>query len=174
MSEDIEKNFGSRGRKNAVLKIVSVVLMLVWMSVIFAYSAKNAATSTQESKRLGRMLGRLVVSDWNEWSPEQQDEFASRWDHPVRKAAHFTEYTILGILIMNTFLAWKTKKGRAVLLSFVSGTFYAATDEFHQTFVPGRAGKISDVGIDACGVLAGTLIFLGLYILHKKIRGQAD
>lgn len=37
-------------------------------------------------------------------------------------------------------------------------TAYAATDEFHQIFVPGRAGMVTDVMIDSSGALAGILL----------------
>ena len=38
--------------------------------------------------------------------------------------------------------------------------FYATTDEFHQLFVPGRTGRLLDIGIDSCGALLGSLILL--------------
>ena len=42
----------------------------------------------------------------------------------------------------------------------ISAIFYANTDEFHQLFVPGRTGRLLDIGIDSCGALLGSLILL--------------
>jgi VanZ family protein len=71
------------------------------------------------------------------------------WDLFLRKAAHVTEYAILGALLLRAL-------GRADA-AFALGVLYAATDELHQHFVPGRAGKPLDIAIDACGVAAGVL-----------------
>jgi VanZ family protein len=71
------------------------------------------------------------------------------WDLFLRKVAHVTEYAVLGALL-----------ARALndLGAFAAGVAYAATDEIHQTFVAGRAGRVGDVAIDAVGVLLGILV----------------
>lgn len=92
------------------------------------------------------------------------------WQNLItRKAAHFLEYAVLSVLfyraVRRTTMVSKTK---ALFLSFFLTIFYAATDEYHQTFVNGRTGKFSDIGIDAIGVFSGTFFcwqvkkFLGL------------
>ena len=105
---------------------------------------------------------------YREWSTEEQIKFAETIDHPVRKAAHATEYTILGILL---FMACRDSFEMNLKASFRTafsvGTVYAATDEFHQLFVSGRAGMISDVLLDSMGVLLGCL---GIYALHRVFR----
>ena len=73
-------------------------------------------------------------------------------------------------MLLIAFFAWGFKGWHAFLLALAAGIIYAATDEFHQTFVPGRAGRISDVCIDTCGVLIGAFAFLGIYILIKKCK----
>jgi VanZ family protein len=69
------------------------------------------------------------------------------WDTVLRKGAHMTEYAILAVLLMRATgsYAW----------AFALAAAYAATDEFHQTFVHGRHGSPIDVGIDAVGTLIG-------------------
>ena len=44
------------------------------------------------------------------------------------------------------------------LAAWLIGTAYAVTDEFHQSFVPGRSCELRDVMIDSCGVLTGVLL----------------
>jgi VanZ family protein len=51
---------------------------------------------------------------------------------------------------------------------FFTGVLYAVSDEIHQLFVPGRAGQIRDVLIDACGV------FVGIIIANRLLRRSAE
>ena len=67
-----------------------------------------------------------------------------------RKLIHFAEYALL------TFLWWRalvtvTSPGRAALFAFLLASGYAATDEYHQTFVDGRHGSPVDWAIDSAG-----------------------
>jgi VanZ family protein len=67
-----------------------------------------------------------------------------------RKLIHFAEYALL------TFLWWRAlvtlmSPGRAALLAFALASAYAATDEYHQTFVEGRHGSPIDWAIDSAG-----------------------
>lgn len=66
------------------------------------------------------------------------------YDFPLRKAAHMAEYAVLFLLARR---AMGDAKG------FLFAVLYAAGDEFHQSFVPGRHGAWSDVLIDAAGAL---------------------
>lgn len=146
------------------------VLVLLWMLAIFLMSSQPADDSTETSLRVGEAIGKIFVPGYIGWSEEAQLEFAENIDHPVRKAAHATEYTILGILL---FMTCRESFGMNLKASFknafLAGTAYAATDEFHQLFVPGRAGMISDVLIDSLGVLFGCLLVTALCrILRKK------
>ena len=56
------------------------------------------------------------------------------------------------------------------MLSFLGGVFYAGTDEFHQLFVEGRSGQLSDVFVDGAGVLVGMTVFYFLVKILVKIR----
>ena len=71
------------------------------------------------------------------------------WDLVLRKAAHITEYAILAALLR--------RGDRLVAWAFALAVAYAASDEFHQTFVRGRHGSPVDVGIDAIGVAIGLM-----------------
>ncbi|MDO8282008.1 MAG: VanZ family protein [Thermodesulfovibrionia bacterium] len=72
------------------------------------------------------------------------------------KVIHFFEYAVLSVLF---FLSFK-KSGviRNILwLSIVLATFYGITDEYHQSYVPGRYSSIGDVVADFIGSAAGAL-----------------
>ena len=76
-------------------------------------------------------------------------------DTVLRKAAHMTEFGLLW------FLWWRALGYRHLGVSIAIALGYAATDEWHQTFVAGRHGSPWDWAIDAAGVgLAGLLVVL--------------
>jgi VanZ family protein len=77
------------------------------------------------------------------------------WDLIGRKIVHATEYGLLFTLWWRA-LGWGAP--RAPLLAAAIAIGYAATDEFHQTFVAGRHGSPVDVLIDATGVLIAWLV----------------
>ena len=54
------------------------------------------------------------------------------------------------------------------ILSFLFSVIYALSDEFHQSFVPGRDGNIVDVLIDSSGALVGILVSCIVYLLIMK------
>lgn len=78
------------------------------------------------------------------------------WDILLRKAAHMTEYAILGALLLRAL--------DRVVPAFVVGVLYAVTDEIHQHFVRGRYASPVDVLIDAAGVA------IGIYVLLRLVR----
>lgn len=86
-------------------------------------------------------------------------------DHVARKLVHASEYALL------CFLWWRALRTvidrvRALPAAFAIAVVYAASDEYHQTFVPGRHGTAVDVLIDACG--AGLFALLTYRSLRVK------
>ena len=76
------------------------------------------------------------------------------WVFLLRKGAHFSEYALLCALWFRA-LREHFSRDRALVLGVVLALGYAATDEFHQTFVGGRVGTSDDVVIDVAGALDG-------------------
>lgn len=73
------------------------------------------------------------------------------WDTILRKLAHFGVY---GALTLLWVWALRPATARALPLAAAIALAYAATDEYHQSFVAGRTGSPIDVAIDAAGVIA--------------------
>lgn len=117
-------------------------VVVFWMAVIFYFSAQSGAESGGLSGWVVDALGAVV--------PMVDSDVLSV---AVRKGAHVAEYAVLGAL-----LTWALR-GRAAWAIPV-GVVYAATDEIHQLFVPGRAGQVSDVLIDSLGVALGVALVL--------------
>ena len=89
------------------------------------------------------------------------------WDVVLRKLAHVTEYAVL------TTLWWRALEGlrvaRPLLGAVAIALLYAATDEFHQTFVDGRQGTPVDVLIDSIGMaIAAAAIYA-----RRRTRGPS-
>jgi VanZ family protein len=81
------------------------------------------------------------------------------------KGYHVLEFMILTLLLVSAFKVFKKSPWLAALVS----VFYAATDEWHQTFVPHRGGHISDVLIDSLGIALAMLILV-TFRIKKQIR----
>jgi len=151
--------------------VILLVITMMWMTVIFRMSAAPAAESSETSESVGKIICGLFIPDYDELSVEEQTNMAKAIDHPVRKAAHVTEYLILGILMALLFVSADkaNNRNRYSKISFFVKPFticalYAASDEFHQLFVPGRSGQVKDILIDSCGILIGTVI---IWIVSK-------
>jgi len=107
--------------------------------------------------------------------PDLKSELPNIWDLILRKIAHVGEYGILAVLILRMFLQTKKQQKESlpdqklffrevVITTIVLSILYAFSDEFHQAFVPGRSGSLSDVGFDATGVVLGTLFYLRIKV----------
>ncbi len=88
----------------------------------------------------------------------------------LKKAAHMIEYGILAFLLWRALSRGRgTLSWSALVTAFVVSVLYAASDEYHQSFVPGRNGTPVDVGIDAVGALVALLV---VGSLGKKRRQE--
>lgn len=93
--------------------------------------------------------------------------------HFLRKNAHFFIYLILGVLVKHAFKKSDVLGFKAVVFTLLICAGYAATDEFHQLFVPGRGGLVSDVGIDTAGASLGILLHsVGQWLLQRRKRSK--
>lgn len=109
----------------------NLLFVFLWMGVIFYFSS---------------LQGKVAVSN------------PSFWFYVERKGAHIGEYFILTLLFINFFKKYFTHKLNIILWAGGLALLYAFSDEYHQSFVFGREGKISDVGFDLIGItLAGLL-----------------
>ena len=71
-----------------------------------------------------------------------------------------TEFAILAVLLYVWFARWEMARVRRGCLAAFLTMLYACSDEFHQLFVAGRSGRISDVLIDSAGAVLGMAAFM--------------
>lgn len=89
--------------------------------------------------------------------PSLATPFESAYDFTFKKLAHAVEYGILTALLFSALECHIKPKVSAAVTTMAVATVFALSDEWHQTFVPGRKGSLWDIGIDAIGVVAVAL-----------------
>ena len=79
----------------------------------------------------------------------------------LRKAAHVSEYAVLAVLLYRAFVhtVFQSRRALSTALVLLSCAAYAASDEFHQSFVPSRTATLRDVLIDLCGATLAVLLY---------------
>jgi VanZ family protein len=87
--------------------------------------------------------------------------------------SHSAAYLVLAVL-----WCWALAKGReaslrTALAAVLASTLYGVTDEWHQSFVPGRHAEARDVRNDAIGAAAGALLYRGV-LLARRRRGAVE
>ncbi len=143
------------------------------MGAIFWFSSKTAELSQESSLSISIVIYNLY--DQIKSSPLQGSEkldLLAVIDHIIRKSAHFSEYACLSAAIAFHFTVWKKSISYRTWIPVLFAGVYAVTDEFHQTFVTGRSGQVSDVLLDTSGAAAGALVFsiLSLLIVRHRQR----
>ena len=133
--------------------VLAWTLLILWMLFIFIMSSFNGVMSSNQSGSIAVLIYNLFdISDTEKVS------------FIVRKCAHVSEFFILGILVINLVNKYNVK--HIYFISFIVCVLYASSDEFHQLFVPGRSGQVTDVLIDLIGVVLG----LSIYCLIKYFK----
>ena len=139
-------------------RTIYLLLTLLWVAVIFSFSLQPATTSSEVSRGVGEWLVETFVpflSERLEAMPVEQLEFLHTL---LRKAGHFSEFFVLGILAMLSVLQTKVRYRLLSALSFCA--LVAAVDEAIQLFVSGRSGQVTDVVLDSVGALCGIVVFV--------------
>lgn len=147
--------------------------LVLWMVLIFLFSAKTAEESSRLSGSLTEVLARFFFRDW--FFPENAGELhdhLEKFEYLLRKAAHFSEYFVLGGLLSLFLGEFDLKAVFRLIIGTFTGILYAMSDEFHQSFVSGRAMQGFDILIDSGGVILGVFIVSGIsaMILLERLK----
>ena len=158
--------------KTIIIKMLSFVPALLLLSLIFGFSAQDGESSGSLSFQISLFIVRLFAPLLPASTTEADLIARAETIHFfVRKAAHMTEYFLLTLSLQLPLAAWLshrlTWKAR-ILIGFLCTVVFAALDEFHQAFVPGRSGNFTDVCIDSTGALIASLFLLLFYSIHQK------
>lgn len=142
------------------------------MVMIFLFSAQPATKSNELSTGFTRVLieilGKILPV---EIETSTIIKSVGQLNHYIRKFAHFSVYLVLGILVWRALTNSKYKN-KKFITALIICVIYAATDELHQLFVPGRGGQLKDVFIDSLGALVGITLSEIMYKLKRKQAQQ--
>lgn len=147
-------------------------IMLLWMLVIFMFSAQNGSLSSSVSEGFAAKVFSVVYPRFNAMSQGEQALFLENVMLPLRKLAHFTLYFVLGMIASGLFV---TVKNRGMLfksaVSWGVCVLYAISDEIHQHFVPERVCAALDVLIDSVGAILAVMLFaLAIFVIPPLKR----
>ena len=142
--------------------IIGAIAGVFWVILVFSNSLRVGADSK------GQSVGLLVQII--QWFPFLRTLDFSVLHNILRKLAHLTEYTILGVLLARAFVC-KNCKCAFFAAPLIVGALLAAIDETIQLYTPGRGGRLSDVLLDTVGVALGILIFRLWRKWRKKEEG---
>ena len=154
---------------------VLIILAIIWMGVIFMFSAQVSDESKSSSNKVTSAVVNTVISIKKEnISEEKRQKIIEDKTFIVRKTAHFTEYFILGLILI-LYLQTKEKLAtKYIILDIIFCVLYATSDEIHQLFVDGRSCKIIDILIDTCGSSLAILGFTSIYKLTTNLKKQKE
>lgn len=130
--------------------------VLVWLGLIFLGS-----TDVLSAEHTSRFL----VPFFRWLDPQISWPALNKIQMIVRKLGHLTEYAILATLLWRALrgaLSWRKSLSGLFAIALIGGALFAASDEFHQSFVPSRTSSFNDVMIDICGVIIGLAICVAL------------
>ena len=137
-----------------------------WPALVWAILISIFSTGTFTTENTSRVI--IPVLHW--LLPHATPETLSLIHHVIRKCGHFTEYFVLSLLLLHALRAGTRDFGaRWALIVILIVAGYAALDEFHQSFVPGRGAAVSDVLLDTTGGAAAQLL-VALLVLWRGIR----
>lgn len=146
--------------------VLSAIVTIIWMVIIFLFSAQNGDESSETSSRIV-----LLICSFLNYSPSPNAlEILTVC---VRKAAHMTEFGILGLLTFNTLYRGFGSFHSIYPLAFAFASLYAATDEIHQLFIGGRSGQFTDWIIDSTGIILWLFILWSAMKIFSSIRGKS-
>lgn len=168
-SANSKASSGKRKQNTADSKkrFLYLIPVVIWMIFIFYMSGKTGQESSGQSGKISLFITNLLEKVRQDPAQEMQN-LQDILELVIRKAAHMTEYAILFLLSYLAMVKISMSQSRfynrsiAVLISLL----YACSDEMHQLLVPGRSGRMIDVGID----MAGVLIVLICMILSKNTK----
>lgn len=153
-----------------VKKIAVWIPVIVLACFIFKFSAQDGVASGGLSRKVAAVIvdmadavGIIEVSD------ADRDSVIESIQYPVRKIAHMSEYALLTIFIYIALAVDGVRASKRWWIALVSAVLFACTDEFHQLFVPGRAGLVIDVLIDSFGCTIGILLCIITAGIKRKL-----
>jgi len=123
------------------------------MIIIFSFSHQTGSDSSHLS---------LTIVQWI-----QNHLNIPLTEFMIRKGAHMSEYALLSLSFYYGFSHLEIHQKITYISSLAATFIYACTDEFHQLFIGGRAGQLTDVMIDTCG---GIIMIIFIFLINRHFQ----
>lgn len=153
--------------KNRIRKCLAWLPAILTALAIFLFSCQPADASTAVSQgftlRLLQLLKQLHLLS----TDHPLEGWILALETPVRKFAHMFEFFVLYLTLLFALHAHNLRGKIWLRTALLMTAAYACTDEFHQLFVPGRAGRLTDVMIDCCLAALVTLLLSRTCMSHR-------
>ena len=154
--------------KITIFRITTLILLVLTFISIFNFSNQDGQASSGVSRKVAKKIIDIYPYTIN-LNEENKNQIVEKIQPIIRKVAHLSIYTLVGILMMSFISTYNIKLKYRFLISILVGLVYASSDEIHQSFIPERNASIIDVGIDASGVLLGIILVLIIISAYKKL-----
>lgn len=140
-------------------KIVSYLLVILWVTLIFILSSESGDISGNSSSSILYDVFSFIYKLFN-IDTASLDNLINTIHNPLREFMHFFEYFILSILVINALSQSNIKK--IYVITFIFCLFYSITDEVHQLFISGRTFEFFDLFMDFLGYSLGIVMCKGI------------
>ena len=120
--------------KLKVKRIIYAILLVLWMITVFWFSGQDADDSTDTSGNTIRAIINLIPSI-REMEIAEKEKIVENLQPYARKLAHFTIYTIGGMILFANVNQYSLDDEKKIAISIILGSLYSITDEFHQMFI---------------------------------------
>lgn len=160
------------------IKIITLLLIAgVWMTLIYKLSGMNSKNSNGKSIDIIGIFIEDTLEITNQYgitnshpTDEKLERASMLINAPMRKVIHASVYFVLCffMMILLEIIFENEKYIITVIVAVAICVLFAATDEFHQTFVSGRNGQIIDVLIDTAGAIVGMLFYTTYHIVYRN------
>ncbi len=139
-------------------------LWLIWIILIFILSHQDGVSSSNLSESVKAFIKKILQLLYlaNEGTGQ------GAWGWLIRKIAHMTEYAVLFLQTFRVIVLYKTR-AMSLGYSLAFCLLYSLSDEFHQTFIPGRTGTLRDVVIDMMGA---SMMLVMIKVFYMSIAAQ--
>lgn len=172
------------------MKRVWLMLTVGWMCFIFYQGTRFTEVSMDKSDVVVNQIMDMInwwedtfkkkeepilenVTETSEATPSSdlslhpKFQLQTKLSYLVRKAAHFTEYLILGVLLFFTFRVFNVSLWNQGIYSLFLVLLCAVLDEYFQSFVF-RTSSVSDVMLDFCSGWIGVGVLLGVTRYNQR------
>ena len=157
--------------KVKVIRFILVLLLILTFGMIFNFSNQDSEKSGSTSQKVTEAITKDIKSI-QKLNKNEKAKVIDKIEDVIRKIAHFSLYALVGLLLMALFSTYNINEKNKIISTIIIGAIYAISDEFHQSFISGRSGQVSDVFLDTLGVTVGGLFILLIIKTVKKFRKE--